>query len=59
MNKHKNTNKQGEKILLSGIAATTLGLISTKPQIVKADSQNGNRLSLIHISEPTRPLYIN
>ena len=43
MNKHKNTNKQGEKILLSGIAATTLGLISTKPQIVKADSQNGNR----------------
>ena len=43
MNKLKNTNKQGEKLLLSGMAAATLGLISTKPKIVKAANLNGNR----------------
>ncbi|NUE97676.1 BspA family leucine-rich repeat surface protein [Lactobacillus melliventris] len=43
MNMHKNTNKQGEKILLSGIAAAALGLINAKPQTVKAANQNGTR----------------
>ena len=43
MNKLKNTNKQGEKLLLSGMAAAALGLISTKPKIVKAANLNGNR----------------
>ena len=40
---HKNTNKQGEKILLSGVAAAALGLINAKPQAVKAATLNGNR----------------
>ncbi|NUE97679.1 BspA family leucine-rich repeat surface protein [Lactobacillus melliventris] len=43
MNMHKNTNKQGEKILLSGVAAAALGLINAKPQAVKAATLNGNR----------------
>ncbi|MBC6369783.1 BspA family leucine-rich repeat surface protein [Lactobacillus kullabergensis] len=43
MNTHKNANKQGEKILLGGIAAAALGLINAKPQTVKAANQNGNR----------------
>ena len=43
MNTHKNTNKQGEKILLGGVAAAALGLINAKPQTVKADNQNGTR----------------
>ena len=43
MNTHKNANKQGEKILLGGVAAAALGLINAKPQTVKAANQNGNR----------------
>ena len=43
MNTHKNTNKQGEKILLGGVAAAALGLINAKPQTVKAANQNGTR----------------
>ncbi|UZN42448.1 BspA family leucine-rich repeat surface protein [Lactobacillus sp. IBH004] len=43
MNMHKNTNKQGEKILLSGVAAAALGLINAKPRAVKAATLNGNR----------------
>ena len=43
MNTHKNANKQGEKILLGGLAAAALGLINAKPQTVKAANQNGNR----------------
>ena len=43
MNTHKNANKQGEKILLGGIAAAALGLINAKPQTVKAANQNGSR----------------
>ena len=43
MNMLKNTNKQGEKILLSGVAAAALGLINAKPQAVKAATLNGNR----------------
>ena len=43
MNTHKNANKQGEKILLGGIAAAALGLINAKPQTVKAANQNGTR----------------
>ena len=43
MNTHKNANKQGEKILLGGVAAAALGLISAKPQTVKAANQNGTR----------------
>ena len=43
MNTHKNANKQGEKILLSGLAAAALGLINAKPQTVKAANQNGSR----------------
>ena len=43
MNMHKNTNKQGEKILLSGVAAAALGLINAKPRTVKAATLNGNR----------------
>ena len=39
----KNNNKQGEKILLSGVAAAALGLINAKPQAVKAATLNGNR----------------
>ena len=38
-----NINKQGEKILLGGVAAAALGLISAKPQTVKAANQNGTR----------------
>ena len=43
MNTHKNANKQGEKILLGGVAAAALGLINAKPQTVKAANQNGTR----------------
>ena len=43
MNTHKNANKQGEKILLGGVAAVALGLINAKPQTVKAANQNGTR----------------
>ncbi len=43
MNTHKNANKQGEKILLGGVAAAALGLINAKPQTVKAANQNGSR----------------
>ena len=43
MNMLKNTNKQGEKILLSGVAAAALGLINAKPRTVKAATLNGNR----------------
>ena len=43
MNTHKNANKQGEKILLGGVAAAALGLINAKPQTVKAASQDGTR----------------
>ncbi|UZN42446.1 BspA family leucine-rich repeat surface protein [Lactobacillus sp. IBH004] len=43
MNMLKNNNKQGEKILLSGVAAAALGLINAKPQAVKAATLNGNR----------------
>ena len=43
MNTHKNANKQGEKILLGGVAAAALGLINAKPQMVKAANQNGTR----------------
>ena len=43
MNTHMNINKQGEKILLGGVAAAALGLISAKPQTVKAANQNGTR----------------
>ena len=39
----KNNNKQGEKILLSGVAAAALGLINAKPRTVKAATLNGNR----------------
>ena len=43
MNTHKNANKQGEKILLGGVAAAALGLINAKPRAVKAATLNGNR----------------
>ena len=43
MNTHMNINKQGEKILLGGVAAAALGLINAKPQTVKAANQNGTR----------------
>ena len=43
MNMLKNNNKQGEKILLSGVAAAALGLINAKPRTVKAATLNGNR----------------
>ena len=43
MNTHKNANKQGEKILLGGVAAAALGLINAKPQTVKAANQNATR----------------
>ncbi|MBI0120846.1 BspA family leucine-rich repeat surface protein [Lactobacillus sp. M0398] len=42
MNKLRNTNKQGEKLLLGGMAAAAFGLISTKPKTVKAANLNGN-----------------
>ena len=42
MNKLKNTNKQGEKLLFGGMAAAAFGLISTKPKTVKAANLNGN-----------------
>ena len=43
MNTHKTISKQREKILLGGVAATALGLINAKPQMVKAANQNGTR----------------
>ena len=42
MNKLKNTNKQGEKLLFGGMAAAAFGLISTKPKTVKAANLNAN-----------------
>ena len=54
MNTHKNANKQGEKILLGGVAAAALGLINAKPQTVKAANQNGTRATKNATSRPVK-----
>ena len=54
MNTHKNANKQGEKILLGGVAAAALGLINAKPQTVKAANQNGNRATKKTVSRAVK-----
>uniref|UniRef100_UPI001CC602B7 BspA family leucine-rich repeat surface protein n=1 Tax=Lactobacillus laiwuensis TaxID=2841034 RepID=UPI001CC602B7 len=54
MNTLKNANKQGEKILLGGVAAAALGLINAKPQTVKAANQNGTRATKKTASRPVK-----
>ena len=54
MNTHKNANKQGEKILLGGVAAAALGLINAKPQTVKAANQNGTRATKSAAGRPVK-----
>ena len=46
MNKLRNTNKQGEKLLLGGMAAVSLSLINGKTKTVKASTipSNGSAL---------------
>ncbi|RMC52952.1 BspA family leucine-rich repeat surface protein [Lactobacillus sp. ESL0261] len=59
MNKLKNTNKQGEKLLLGGMAAISLSLINGKTKTVKASAIPNNGSALKKASKARLKTKIN
>ena len=59
MNKLKNTNKQGEKLLLGGMAAISLSLINGKTKTVKASAIPNNGSALKKASKTRLKTKIN